>query len=159
MRKTGFTIVELLIVIVVITILAAITIVTYKGVQNRVNDTMVQNDLNNFAKKMELYKADNGTYPHDSDDFSSSLGISFSRSAYGLDSQSHNLRYCHNPSTDEYIIIALSRSGNYFQYKTGNGLALTSVAYGWTVCSRVGLSETNPSPNALSHTTWASWVN
>ena len=34
-KKSGFTIVELLIVIVVIGILAAITIVSYNGIQNR----------------------------------------------------------------------------------------------------------------------------
>lgn len=33
--KSGFTIVELLIVVVVIAILAAITIVAYNGIQNR----------------------------------------------------------------------------------------------------------------------------
>ena len=39
--KQGFTIVELLIVIVVIAILAAITIVAYTGIQNRAYDTAV----------------------------------------------------------------------------------------------------------------------
>ena len=44
-KNTGFTIVELLIVIVIIGILAAITIVAYNGIQNRANDTVIKNDL------------------------------------------------------------------------------------------------------------------
>lgn len=42
MHKKGFTIVELMIVIVVIGILAAITIVAYTGVQSRAQDTARQ---------------------------------------------------------------------------------------------------------------------
>ena len=65
MRKTsnGFTIVELLIVIVVIGILAAITIVAYNGIQNRAQLTGVQADVNNATKSTEVYKATNDAYP------------------------------------------------------------------------------------------------
>ncbi|MCA9336117.1 prepilin-type N-terminal cleavage/methylation domain-containing protein, partial [Candidatus Saccharibacteria bacterium] len=44
-KKTGFTIVELLIVIVVIAILAAITIVAYNGIQQRSRDSIRKSDL------------------------------------------------------------------------------------------------------------------
>ncbi|RYZ85786.1 MAG: prepilin-type N-terminal cleavage/methylation domain-containing protein, partial [Moraxellaceae bacterium] len=44
-HTSGFTIVELLIVIVVIGILAAIVIVGYQGVTKRANDTAVRSDL------------------------------------------------------------------------------------------------------------------
>ena len=45
MRNKGFTIVELLIVIVVIGILAAITIVAYNGIQTRAQDTKINADI------------------------------------------------------------------------------------------------------------------
>ena len=64
-RQRGFTIVELLIVIVVIAILAAITIVTYNGIQDRANRLVLQNDLANAAKQLKLAKAEtDGDYPN-----------------------------------------------------------------------------------------------
>lgn len=62
-KQPGFTIVELLIVIVVIAILAAITIVAFNGVQARAKSSKVQQDLKSMQKLIELYKADNGSYP------------------------------------------------------------------------------------------------
>lgn len=68
-RHTGFTIVELLIVIVVIGILAAVTVVTYRGIQNRANDAAVQSDLATAAKRLAIFKLDDpaGLYPESSD--------------------------------------------------------------------------------------------
>lgn len=65
-RKTkyaGFTIVELLIVIVVIAILAAIVIVAYNGIQARARDSLRIQDLKNIAKALEAYKITTGSYP------------------------------------------------------------------------------------------------
>lgn len=61
--QKGFTIVELLIVIVVIGILAAITIVAYNGIQNRSKTTAGQSLAGNVAKKLEAYNSVNGAYP------------------------------------------------------------------------------------------------
>jgi prepilin-type N-terminal cleavage/methylation domain-containing protein len=67
-RRRGFTIVELLIVIVVIGILAAITIVAFNGVQNKAKATSMMSDLESTAKQMEIYKlttSSTNTYPPD----------------------------------------------------------------------------------------------
>lgn len=53
---SGFTIVELLIVIVVIGILAAITIVAYNGIQDRARSGKAKADINQLAKAMTAAK-------------------------------------------------------------------------------------------------------
>lgn len=62
-KQFGFTIVELLIVIVVISILASITVVAYNGVQVRANNSARLSEYNQWRKLFEMYKAENGTYP------------------------------------------------------------------------------------------------
>lgn len=53
----GFTIVELLIVIVVIGILAAISIVSYNGIQDRASNASKTSAITSAIKTVELYKA------------------------------------------------------------------------------------------------------
>jgi prepilin-type N-terminal cleavage/methylation domain-containing protein len=59
----GFTIVELLIVIVIIAILAAITIVAYNGIQARARTSSALAAATNTFKKVELYNAEKSSYP------------------------------------------------------------------------------------------------
>lgn len=61
--ERGFTIVELLIVVVVIAILAAITIVSYNGITNRANQSAAKSVAANVQKKVELYNSEEGRYP------------------------------------------------------------------------------------------------
>jgi len=62
-KHHGFTIVELLIVIVIIATLAAITIVAYNGIQQRARVSRTNAALTQAKKKLELYKVDNSSYP------------------------------------------------------------------------------------------------
>jgi len=61
--QRGFTLVELLIVIVVIAILAAITIVAYSGITARANSSKAQANAESAEKVAEAMNADNGYYP------------------------------------------------------------------------------------------------
>ena len=62
-RLAGFTIVELLIVIVVIAILAAISIVAYNGIQTRAENSKTVTAVSSWVKALQLYKIDKGNYP------------------------------------------------------------------------------------------------
>jgi prepilin-type N-terminal cleavage/methylation domain-containing protein len=62
-KSPGFTIVELLIVIVVIGILAAITIVAFNGVKDRAILSSMSGDLSNNSKQLGLFNAEFGRYP------------------------------------------------------------------------------------------------
>ena len=62
-RRSGFTIVELLIVIVVIAILAAISIIAYNGIQQRARDSERVSDISTIQKVLEIYYAENNRYP------------------------------------------------------------------------------------------------
>ena len=61
--RRGFTIVELLIVVVVIAILVAITTVAYSGVSARANNSSLQSNISTTVKKLEIYKVNTGSFP------------------------------------------------------------------------------------------------
>ncbi|MBL8159827.1 prepilin-type N-terminal cleavage/methylation domain-containing protein [Candidatus Saccharibacteria bacterium] len=61
--KSGFTIVELLIVIVVLGILAVIAIGAFSNSQKQAQDTAVRSDVQGAAKAMETVYADTGSFP------------------------------------------------------------------------------------------------
>lgn len=62
-KQKGFTIVELLIVIVVIGILATLVIVTFSGIQQKSRNTKRQTDINALQSHTEAFYAQNGYYP------------------------------------------------------------------------------------------------
>lgn len=110
--EKGFTIVELLIVVVVIAILAAITIVSYNGIQSRANLSAIQSDLRNVVNRVEMYKAEKGTYPANNDATMSTLGLVASKSLY--DTSNGNFLYCGSSSTSQFAFVVASRNGTLY---------------------------------------------
>jgi len=119
-KAYGFTIVELLIVIVVIGILAAITIVAYTGIQNRAHDTTVKSDLSSLARKLELYRVDDpaNLYPQTLADLNS---INFKLTKRSYDTNLNNVYYITSTSDSIYAFGVHSKSGNGFAL-TSNGV-------------------------------------
>lgn len=62
-RNKGFTIVELLIVIVVIGILALLVITTYSGIQSKARNGKRQTDIQSIQTQLEAFYSQNGFYP------------------------------------------------------------------------------------------------
>ena len=148
MKKTtsGFTIVELLIVIVVIAILAAITVVAYNGVQNRAYDSSIQNDLTNIAKQLELAKIDstNESYPYGNPALSSAFSVRINKGAYTITPIStYNMVYCVPTSVNpkQYLLLSTGKSGNQYSLENG-GTVTKNTGSAWStsnadVCNTV----------------------
>ena len=62
-KQQGFTVIELLIVVLVIGILATLVIVTYSGIQVKNRDAKRRNDVEAIAMQLEVYNASHGAYP------------------------------------------------------------------------------------------------
>lgn len=73
--QNGFTIVELLIVVVVIAILAAITVVAYNGITQRAVESSMKSDLKNTITIAEMDKTNTGAYPTSAAAANGGLGL------------------------------------------------------------------------------------
>ena len=144
---SGFTIVELLIVIVVIAILAAISIAAYTNVSNRANDAAIRNDLSNIARKIELYKVENDALPAATPEALKALKLPVSKSIYGdgyVDGagRKYNLLYCRSSDGTQFTLVAWSKNANGFAY-AGSGIMVfdDAPAPKVTTCPRLGMSS------------------
>lgn len=125
MRKSisGFTIVELLIVIVVIAILASISVVAYSGIQSRARDTDRTNDLNVMKKGLALFYAENGYYPARPEFFDANfrrdtLNIPASATNPPGTSSSNQIGYCWSTGPNNYCYVPTPPSGGSFDCGT-----------------------------------------
>ena len=100
-RKHGFTIVELLITIVVIAILAAVSVIAYRGVLDRARSSAVTSSLLQVSNKLEMYRTTEGSYP-------TSLAV------VGV-SNSENLKYEYTlDNNGNYCITGVDHNVSYF---------------------------------------------
>lgn len=142
-KSDGFTIVELLIVIVVIAILAAISIVAYTGIQDRAKTSIVQSDLNNAKRKLMVFEVDNGWYPRNITELTAAGVKASDISVYDVRPSYSNFYYCASLTGDSFSLSA--RAGNnpstsYF-VTSSSGIAVhTGLISQSTGCAKIGIS-------------------
>jgi type II secretion system protein G len=62
-NSSGFTLVELIVVIVIISVLITIGIASYATIQKRARDTRRKSDIEQIRSALEMYRADTKYYP------------------------------------------------------------------------------------------------
>ena len=154
-KAQAFTIVELLIVIVVIAILAAISIAAYTNIQNRANDSVAKSDMDNVGRFMELYRAEKGTYPQNLGQLTSA-SVSrprLTRGAYTGGGSNAIICVVPDGANAAFAFVATSKSGKRF-YVTSTVLPreYTGSWGGSTeVCGGAGVTWSDP-------TRWGNWL-
>ncbi len=158
----GFTIVELLLVVVVLGILASIVLVSYGGIQKKALDTSVRSDLDGIAGQLEGYRTQtdyNRQFPHDTPALET-IDIKIAKKSY-VTSSSPNLIYCVTTSGAEayqaYALIAQSKSGTIFVMTqdgfTPNSFTAADLGSACTTLGKSLISNGLSAPN-----TWQNWV-
>ncbi len=130
-KQPGFTIVELLIVIVVIAILAAITIVAYNGIQDRVKNSAAQNAAAQTAKKLMAYAVLNN------DQYPASLAQADIQNSDG------SLQYTSNGTS--FCVTATTQNVSYFQRNTTQAEKGACEGHGANGIAPIANVASNPS--------------
>lgn len=155
-KQPGFTIVELLIVIVVIGILAAISIVAYVGVTNSAYNNVIKSDLVNFAKSMELYRVENDTYPATASKMVTmgKYKPKLSRSAYKEDNNNGMICILSDGDQQKFAFAAMSKSGKKYYVSSTTGVSSYGGAWasGDILCPNIGGIDTSATG------AWRSWA-
>jgi type II secretion system protein G len=148
-KQPGFTIVELLIVVVVIGILAAIVIVAYNGITNSAHESTVKSDLANIAKKVELFRVEKGVYPADETELEEAA-IQVTKGSY---QERNNLYYCTTSDKQRYAVGAYVVNGTQYYLVDGNVANASGVNSGNT-CAQLGI--TGGSSQGVGYKDWTS---
>ena len=142
--RQGFTIIELLIVIVVIGILAAIVIVAYNGIIQRAHVAALQSDLTNGAQQLAVDNASNGSYPATAAQSNNGAGLKGSSgNALTYNASADGKSYCLQSTSFGSTYANTNNSNNLVQgYCSGTTLvAATSIP---SIPTVIGTSAYNP---------------
>jgi type II secretion system protein G len=143
-KQKGFTIVELLVVIVVIGILASISVVSYNGVQKRARDSARDSAVRTIRLAMEVYKSDANVYPSitgvaagsgsNISGLTSSLVPTYISKVPNDPDATKNINYVINSSGDGYGMYVLYESRPQCKYLIGNNTSTGWYGTGVATC-------------------------
>ena len=134
-RSSGFTIVELLIVIVVIGILAAITIVAYNGITKRSTVASIQSELAQNAKALTVTAQTSSTSQFSTADAmpSGAANLRIATDRYKL------VTYCTDGTS--YVLLVLTNAGDTFYTKNGAPVVQDNVIDDFLPCASFSIAN------------------
>lgn len=138
-RRRGFTIVELLIVVVIIAVLATITIVAFNGAQDRAIKASLAAELNGVAKVLKNDQTLNGIYPATLAAANNGAGVKVSSGV--------NLAYTFDNNVTPQTFMVHATSGKHSFIITQDGVSRENVLLGASATSPMltdGLTATSP---------------
>ena len=121
-KNQGFTLVELLIVIVIIAILTVVSLVAYNGLQNQAKTSAAKSAADAVAKKAELYNTAESKYPAN---LAALTDAAHSGEPYYLDVKTVN-----EPATGTSLTAGTApKEANTIEYKVCSGNKGAHVKY------------------------------
>ena len=147
--QRGFTIVELLIVIVVIGILAAVTIVAYNGIQNRAQQATFISDFSNAAKMAEIFYNDpttSGVYPNSATTITQA-GIKLTKGSYNA------AVWCFPNDRSGWALVADNKDGKTY-YISNTQRTMTEYTLNKVQGQSGGTTCPGVSSNAMGNWIW-----
>jgi len=141
--KRAFTLIELLLVMVVLVVLAAIVIPKFMDRGKQAKEAALKSDLKILRNAIAAFQADNGCYPLTLDDLTVSSAAGLSTASTGVDSSGNNVATSgtfHGPyiqgtvPTDPVSLSGFTYSttsgsvGNVTSSATGNGIDGTAYS-------------------------------
>jgi type IV pilus assembly protein PilA len=150
--EEGFTLIELMMVVLIIAILIAVLIPTFVGAKQRAQDRAMQSSLHNALTAAKVVYSDHGDYTQ-----ASTTGLATAEPALSFvgattSSPGPNVMSV-NPVSTSYIVMAgQSRSGNCFFVSDDESAAGVGVLYAKT--PNAGTCNANAAP-AVGDPSWA----
>lgn len=147
MKQRGFTLIELLIVIAIIGILATFLTANFVGVRQRARDAQRKSDIRQMQAALELYRADNGTYPVRQSSYRlNDSTVCPTSQAFSANSTTYMAKVPCDP-----LGSSVYNSGNYYYYSDASGTTYTLAACLENANDKdTNSTATAPSPSAGS---------
>lgn len=138
-RSQGFTIVELLIVIVVIGILALLVITTYSGIQQKARNSKRQTDIQSIQTQLEAFFSQNGYYPSLTDMKDTAANGFLATNMKSLDKTA--LTDPSNPTQSDQLVTGAGTAKSY-AYAVTQSDGTTACETDHTTCAKYTLTAT-----------------
>lgn len=155
-RTSGFTIVEVIIALVVISILATISLVAYNGVQHRAREAAIQADTRAIVSELEAYYGQYGSFPMSTNTLNNGQGVKVGKdntfiyapiSATGTTASGYCVAVYTTVWPKNSVFAASHKKGEIKGYAPANG---TQVCTAQENSTTVTLTITGTNPTVVS---------